>query len=342
MNVRSKYHITQFAFMLLFASEFTFYLIILQTGIIEYHHSIISEIWMIPFGGILGILISIKFHKEREWLIPFLLFLQLLLSLHYAEANIGELFAMGLISGMTAPMLIARIDRLLIVVIALGLSYTYGTYYFSVLAIERTNIALFLSALALLSSFFSNMKQVDNKREIVTLYSAGSIFLWLLLDAALFETLSRDHIMHLWGEGTYNWNIILFHLLGLLVAYKARNWKYNNSMLLALFILTYSLYSLEWKEALSLVYPFVISYYNVIILRQLMRLPYALLAMMALSLWGASGLGLLVALNGSFWVAWLLLLFLILIQIQTVFSFYSWKVFENIWSEHMKFLLKTL
>ncbi len=342
MSSIMKTKLSQFAFLFLFASEFTFYLLILQTGVVEYHHSVMSEIWMVPFGGILGILISIRLHKEREWLIPFLLLSQLLLSFHYAEANTLELFALGLISGLTAPMLIARIDRFWLVVVALALSYAYGTYYFSVPAVQRTDIALFLSVLALFASLFSNMKLSETKRGTVTLYGAGSIFLWLLLDAALFETLSRDTVMHLWGEGTYTWNIILFHSLGLFAAYKARDWKHNNSMLLVLFFITYSLYTLGWQWALSLVYPFVISYYNVTILRELMKLPYALLAVMALSLWGASGLGLLVALNGSFWVAWAVLLLLGFIQIQTTSPLPLWKVFEDLWSSQIKFLSRIL
>lgn len=304
MKALFKTHFTQTAFLFLFASEFTFYLLILQTGIVEYHHSDIFQVWMVPTGGILGIMASIFLFKERKWLIPVLLLTQLLLSLHYANANAIELFAFGLISGLTAPMLIARIDRLSIAVMALALSYAYGTYFFDVPAAERTSIALFLSAVALASSLFAHMDLKKQHTAFISLYSAGAIFLWLLLDAALFETLSRDSIMHIWGEEAFRWNIIGFHLLGLLAAYKARDWEHNDVALLVLFFLAYSFYSMDWQWGLSLVYPFVISYYNVIILRQLMRLPYALLAVMALSLWAASGMGLMIALGGSFYVAW--------------------------------------
>jgi len=304
MRAITKIQIPQVAFLFLFAAEFTFYLLILQTGIVEYHHSAMREIWMVPAGGIIGILASVFLYKERQWLIPFLLFAQLLLALNYAQANGFELFLLGLISGLTAPILIARIDRFWMVVLALALSYTYGTYYFDVPASQRTDIALFLSVVALSASFFSHMQRVKKHTIYISLYGAGSIFFWLLLDASLFETLSRDPVMHLWGEGTFTWNIILFHIIGLAVAYLARNWRHHDAMILALFILTYTLYSLGWQWALSLVYPFVISYYNVIILKQLMRLPYLLLALMALTLWAASGMGLLVALSESFAVAW--------------------------------------
>lgn len=323
------------SFFFLFASEFTYYLLILQTGIVEYHHSIMSEIWMVPVGGILGIIASIFFFKERQWLIPFLLFSQLILSLNYASANGIELFLLGVISGLTAPMLIASIDRFWLVVAALGLSYTYGTYYFDVPAFQRTDIALFLSLVALSASLFSQRKPIDKSMTHFSFYSAGSIFLWLLLDAALFETLSRDSLMSLWGDSSFTWNIIIFHCIGLFIAYKARDWKHNNRFLMTLFILTYTFYTLGWQEALSIVYPFVISYYNVIILRALMRLPYVLLAVMALSLWMASGAGLLVALSESFVIAWMILLVLVLVEVIKVLDTPSLKTVKALFSFHI-------
>ncbi len=307
-----KIPLAEIAFLALFASEFTFYLLILQTGIVEYHHSVMSEIWMVPVGGIMGIIISVFLYKDREWFIPLLLFIQLLLSFNYADSSGFELFGFGLISGLTAPMLIARVNHFWVVVVALGLSYSYGTYYFDVVASDRGGIALFLSAVALLSSLFAQMKEKKEKIEFISMFSVGSIFLWLLLDASLFETLSRDSMMRLWGDEAFTYNIIIFHIIGLIVAYKARDSKYNDIALLSLFVVAYTLYSFEWQFGLSVVYPFVISYYNVIILRALVNLPYALLAVMALSLWGASGLGLLVALGGEFGVAWAILLALIL------------------------------
>ncbi len=342
MKTILKMQITNISFLLLFASEFTFYLLILQTGVVEYHHSILAEIWMIPVGGVLGIVISVFLHEERQWLIPFLLFSQLLLVLDYAYANGIELFLLGLISGLTAPMLIARIDRLWLVVLALALSYAYGTYYFDVPASERTNIALFLSAVALIASLFSQMKKLSKHTDYITFYGAGNIFFWLLLDAVLFETLSRDNLMHIWGQDNFTWNIILFHIIGLITAYKARDWKHNSSLLVVLFTLVFALYSLDWQSALSIVYPFLISYYNVIILRSLMRLPYVLLAVMALSLWAASGLGLLVALSGSFVVAWILLIVLGAINVSEKLQIPFIQTFENLFSQIQDSQLKNL
>lgn len=307
MQLPTKIPVHQWAFLFLFASEFTYYLLILQTGIVEYHHSLMEEIWIIPVGGILGIILSIAAHKERQWLIPSLLLIQLILSFDYAHAGVLELFVLGLISGLTAPMLIARIDHFWMVIAALALSYSYGTYYFDVPAQDRTGIAVFLSLVAFTTSLFSQMKQTKSQTTQMTLFGAGTIFLWLLLDASLFETLSRNDMMKIWGEGSFTYSIIASHILGLVAAYKARDWKHTEVFLLGLFTVTYLVYSIDWQWGLGVVYPFVISYYNVIILKELMRLSYVLLAVMALSLWMASGSGLMIALSGSFVPAWIAL-----------------------------------
>ena len=267
---------------------------------------------MIPTGGIFGIITSVTINKQKRWIMPLLLLLQLILSFDYTTANGLELFLLGIISGLTAPILIARVNTFWIVVCALALSYTFGTYMFHIDALNRTNIALFLSLLAFIASMFhSNIVSTLKKRSL-TLYETSNIFLWLLLDAALFETLSRDAVMHLWGEVHFTWIIVLFHIIGLIVAYTLREYKYNDRVLLILFFLTYSTYIAEWQNELSILYPFVISYYNVIILEKLYRLSYDNLAFISLALWGASGLGLLIALSHIFafaWIAWLCLCF---------------------------------
>lgn len=300
-----------YAFLLLFAAEFTYYLLILQTGIVTYHHSVLSQIWMVPAGGMLGIVLSVLVHNKRAWFLPLLLLVQLILSLDYADANALELFGLGLISGLTAPMLLFRIDRLWVAVAALALSYAFGTAMFHVEAINRTGIALFLTLLALGASFFAAMgetKRADKRN--ISLFTMAKIFVWLLLDAALFETLSRDAVMHLWGNETYTPILIVSHLVGVAVAYHLHDWKRTDAVLLLLFVMTYAAYSSGSSLVLSLVYPFVISYYNVIILDKFRKLHYLPLALMSLSLWGASGLGLLIALSHSFFIAWIVLLLL--------------------------------
>ena len=278
---------------------------------------------MIPAGGILGILSSLFIDREKRWVVPLLLLFQLILSIHYATANSFELFLLGFISGLTAPVLIARINTFWVAAGALALSYTFGTYMFDIEASNRTDIALFLSLLAFVASLFPHTVSKTLKNTPLPLYETSNIFLWLLLDAALFETLSRDSVMHLWGESQFTWMIILFHIIGLVVAYILRDYKRNDRVLLILFALTYSTYASGWQSALCVVYPFVISYYNVIILRKLYRLSYDNLAFVSLALWGASGLGLFIALSHMFviaWMTWLLLCISCIWHKQTKFN----------------------
>ena len=310
MRSRLESNMRTYSFIVLFFAEFTYYLLILQTGIVEYHHSMLSEIWMIPVGGILGIIGSVWLYKQTYWLMPVLLTLQLLLSFHYTDLNALELFILGGISGITAPMLIFHIRHLWIGVIGLSFAYTAGTLLFNIDAAERIGVAVGLSLVALLMSFMTRYVKEETKSyesDITTVYSMGSIFAWLLLDAILFETLSRDGAMHLWGVSEYTLPIVFFHIVGLVVAFYLRNWKHNDVVLLVLFAVTYGLYVSHARMELSILYPFVISYYNVIILSRLIKLGYALLAMMSLSLWAASGMGLFSALSGNFILAWIVL-----------------------------------
>jgi len=334
MKLFLEKNVPTFAFLILFAAEFTYYLLILQTGIVEYHHSEISEIWMVPLGGMLGIIGSIFLYRERQWIIPFLLLIQLLISFEYAVANGFELFLLGLISGLTAPMLIASIEKFWVVVISLALSYAFGTYVFNVVAIQRTDIALLLSIVALVASLFSKMNYYNKKEEVLSLYNMGNVFFWLLLDAALFETLSRDSMMQLWGNISFTWTIILFHIVGLIVTFSLRNFKYNDRVLLGLFFITYITYQSGSQTILSVVYPFVISYYNVIILKKLIRLSYVNLAIVSLSLWGASSLGLLIALSNTFLIAWVVLLLLVVNYISHKIDHPIFKIPEGILNQY--------
>ncbi|WP_201352867.1 hypothetical protein [Hydrogenimonas urashimensis] len=295
------------AFLLLFSAEFGYYLLILQTGIVQYHHSILSEIWTMPVGGMVGLVWSVKLYPNRHWLMPSLLFLQLILSLYYASANELALFLLGLISGLTAPILIAMVPRLWVAVVALAFSYIFSTYVFDVPAIDRTFIALLLSAVAFGASLLSDVQTEAGKHGTVSFHDLRNIFLWLLLDATLFETLSRDVVMHLWGDEGFVFTIIVFHLVGLVVAYHMRSHRHNNALLLVFFALTYVAYASGSRYSLSVIYPFVISYYNVVILAKLIHLPYPKIAVASSSLWAASGLGLLIALSHTFVIAWIVL-----------------------------------
>lgn len=94
--------------------------------------------------------------------------------------------------------------------------------------------------------------------------------------------------------------IVLGHLLGVMAAVGVKmDTKRRTGIVMTGFVLSYALYLLHLPWLLSIVYPVVISYYNVTILREIVRLgsfSKISLAMVFIG-WGASGAGLFVALH---------------------------------------------
>jgi len=308
--------IQNLAFFSLFSMEFSYYLLILQTGLVEVHGSQLSEIWMLPFGGTLGILSTIFLYHKRALLVPSLLFLQLLISLNYSNLNGLEMFILGVISGVTAPLLIARIDNLLIAVGGLALSYLIGTEYIFVAASQREDIAIVLSLFALVASLMSKLGKERVEYGSKNIFQGVLIFFWIFLDSALFETLSRDAVMAIWANGDFTLHIMIFHLFGVVAAYKFRDFKHNNTLMVLLFTAAISAYMFGEQNSLSIIYPFVISYYNVIILNAFMKFNYPSLAILALGLWIASGAGLIVALSHSFGYIWIAVSVLLILTLR--------------------------
>jgi len=162
-------------------------------------------------------------------------------------------------------------------------------------------MALFFTVVALISvHFLPSFSTSQKRRDGYFDYSILAMMtLWVFLDSALFETLSRDMFIPIW-RGGYSNEIISFHILGVIVAlfYKMRK-REKEFFILSLFALSYLLFFLQEALLLSVVYPFVISYYNVVILQNLTKVKD--FRMIALSMifigWIASGAGLLVALE---------------------------------------------
>jgi hypothetical protein len=122
--------------------------------------------------------------------------------------------------------------------------------------------------------------------------------LWILLDSNLFETLSRHEGLRIWGNMTYT--IITFHLLGLAAGYYVKLKEYMHHMVIAvLFVGSYTLSYMEASVLLAVVYPFTISYYNVIVFTSLTKVASLkeLSYIMVFVGWFASGAGLGLALS---------------------------------------------
>lgn len=94
--------------------------------------------------------------------------------------------------------------------------------------------------------------------------------LWVFLDSALFESLSRDITISIWRDG-FTFQIALFHVIGVFVLYFSKLKKPKSLFILTLFAASYLFYFLREGYILSIVYPFVISYYNVVILQTIAK-----------------------------------------------------------------------
>lgn len=292
------------ALSLLLGFELSFYLLIVQTGIAEHFNSDLYELFPLFLGGVLGTLLAgldwRKLNNPIHKIIIALSF-QLVLSFFYPFYNSLTLFLLGLSIGIMAPLgiYLFKQHQQRELFFALAIAYTVGTYNFTSIAEERVIMAISFSVIVLLSAFILRNFKVEKTTQ--THYKIATfipLVLWILLDSNLFETLSRHTGIDIWDEYTYI--IICFHILGLLSAYFVNiEIKKQHLIILFLFIVSYALSYLELAIALAIVYPFVISYYNVIVFTSLTKLTSLkeLSFVMVFVGWIASGAGLALALS---------------------------------------------
>ena len=182
------------------------------------------------------------------------------------------------------------------------MAYLLGTFAVTIPAEQRGLLAIILSMLALFSSYFI-IPINQKKRQRTSIKPFIMIFIWLVLDATLFETLARSHHV-IWANDTFTFRIALFHLVGLYMGYKLSNYRHNSPIVLTLFFLSYLFFAFNLSSLLVIVYPTVISYYNVLILKRFMTLSFEQLTLVSLSLWMSAGMGLSLALlfHGSLFI----------------------------------------
>ena len=138
--------------------------------------------------------------------------------------------------------------------------------------------------------------------------------LWVFLDSTLFESLSRDITISIWRDG-FTFQIALFHVIGVFCALYFKIEKNQKSLfILTLFAASYLFYFLREGFILSIVYPFVISYYNVVILQTIAKKDFKTITFYMIFIgWMASGAGLFVALSN-------LILFVPIILLLAIFK----------------------
>ena len=327
-------------FTLFVACEFCYYLLIAQTGIVEVFHSDIHAFFTLPLGGILGSLLAYRsfgmLDTDQKKII-FFVALQALCSLFYPSLNLVVLGLLGISLGMSAPLLIKLTKgRFQEIAVALGITYAVAKALFTYEPILRGNLAIALSIVALVCSLFIH-KLPAHKSEIATrqlsMYAVLSMAVWAFLDANLFETLSRSNDISIWRAQT--WHIILvFHLVGMGAAYWFKDTlKEHHSFIIAfLLALSYMLYAAREALLLSMVYPFVISYYNFVIIKRLSSLGNlkSLGMIMVFTGWIAGGGGLMSALFGYTYVGVIMIGALLCSEIYNFFYQTSQKRINNV------------
>ena len=291
-------------------AELGFYLLIAQTGIVEVFHSDLSAIAFLPIGGVLGTYLVAKIEMPFRLLGVILLGVQTLLALFYPHYTQIELFILGFVVGALSPIIIKKLQNAtpLDLLTALGSAYMVGTLLFPSDPASRLWIALLLSLFALVGFAFDRSRAgrfALKSQGGITSLPVWIMVLWVFLDSALFETLSRQSDMAIW-RGEYMSEIVVGHLLGVVAAVSVRiGIEQRVKIVIAGFLLSYVLYLLHLPLVLSIVYPIVISYYNVTILEEIVRLEsFSKIALaMVFVGWSASGAGLFVALHhGCGWV----------------------------------------
>ena len=296
------------------ASELCYYLLIAQTGVVEYFSSNLFLIAPLPIGGIIGSLLVSYIKIDFKNKISLFLTIQLIMSFLYPNFNMLTLFILGFAVGSLAPLIINEIKKtsLLELGLALSVSYVTGTLLFNYEVEARGIIAITLTTITLLASRFlpTNEPIKKSNQEFALLM----MVLWVFLDSTLFESLSRDITISIWRDG-FTFQIALFHVIGVFCALYFKIEKNQKSLfILTLFAASYLFYFLREGFILSIVYPFVISYYNVVILQTIAKKDFKTITFYMIFIgWMASGAGLFVALSN-------LILFVPIILLLAIFK----------------------
>jgi hypothetical protein len=300
------------AIVLFISSELLYYLLIAQTGVIEYFSSDIFLIAPLPIGGIIGSLIIFYLKFENKYKITFFLFLQLSMSFLYPDLTFVTLFILGISVGAIGPLMINELKKSTYIELALALclAYSIGTLLFTYDVSQRGNLSILFSIIAIISTQF--LPNIIIRHAKTESYSLLIMVLWIFLDSALFETLSRDLSISIWRDG-FTLEIIVFHIIGIIAAFNFKfEKKYNELFIVMLFAFSYLFYFLRESFILSIIYPFVISYYNVVILQTIFRKDLRSISIYMIFIgWLASGGGLFVALEN--YILFVPIIFLIVI-----------------------------
>ena len=257
------------------SSQLLYYLLIAQTGVVGAFDSHIHDLYTLPIGGVLGSLFSALWrHHGLKQELCFLFGVQMMISWFYPNYSLGMLLALGFVVGYTTPLMLYIFGSQSKLQLSLGLaiSYTVGTALYTYPYVERDVIAVILPLISVAALRFSHLKRIEHRNHARFPWQiVGVMMLWIFADSALFETLSRSGNMDIWSEHPFQ--IITFHLLGVYLAFRYGDELLSQTpVILVMFGLSYWLYWMEEPLLLAVVYPIVISYYNVLLFYKLIRM----------------------------------------------------------------------
>ena len=109
------------------ASELCYYLLIAQTGVVEYFSSNLFLIAPLPIGGVIGSLLVSYIKIDFRNRISLFLIIQLIMSFLYPNFNMLTLFILGFAVGSMAPLIINEIKKTTLLELGLALTISYVT-----------------------------------------------------------------------------------------------------------------------------------------------------------------------------------------------------------------------
>ncbi|MBN2869702.1 MAG: hypothetical protein JXK04_01965 [Campylobacterales bacterium] len=290
------------------SSQLLYYLLITQTGVVGAFDSHIHDLFTLPIGGVIGALMSAlwRHHAIRQELC-FLFGVQMIISWFYPNYSLGMLLALGFVVGYTTPLLLYIFGSQSRLHLAVGLSIAYavGTAFYTYPYAERDVIAVILPLVSVVALRFSRLPRISSpETKRFDWLSVGVMMLWIFADSALFETLSRSGDMDIWSE--YTVLIITSHLFGVYLAYRYGHELLSQTCVIwMLFAVSYLLYWTREPILLSIAYPVVISYYNVLLFQKLISMrDVRLIAFSMIGVgWFAASAANGVALEHQLWIA---------------------------------------
>ncbi len=293
---------------LVLSSQLLYYLLIAQTGVVGAFDSHIHDLYTLPIGGVIGALLSafVRHIRLKEELC-FLFGIQILISWFYPDYSLGMLWALGFVVGYTTPLLLYlfRSQSKLYLALGLAISYAVGTALYTYPFDARGNIAILLPLISVIALYFTPLRSTpEREKKSFHWVTLAVMMLWIFADSALFETLSRSGDMDIWRD--YTLLIIISHLTGVFLAYRYGGELMSQTrVILILFLLSYTFYWLREPIVLAVIYPVVISYYNVLLFQALIRL--ADIRLIGLSMvgvgWIATSVANAIALEHQLWIA---------------------------------------